>query len=320
MSIAAIYRPTGGLVLASATSHVEQLVTMFSAVTRTRSIWSLALFAGALLAQTALSQEARVRVSIHAVLIDGDLNQKPVPRLAVEFTRGSDSAPLLAMRTGFDGLASGELPVGKYQLSTPQGVVFQGRHYAWRLEVTVNAVQMVVLSNDNAAVATSSSGPISAAPTNDVANVLARLRSSLSSGGTPPSDAANSLGQGQPQTATPSTPSPSPVPNRELLPVLQLVARLDSPAPAERSSATEALIERRDAGVPEVIGALNSTSWQVRGRAAYILGEINTAAAKAAEAKLKKLADSDSNGYVREKSVEAIKKMGLSYQPESSGR
>jgi hypothetical protein len=72
---------------------------------------------GAVILLAALSCAAQApwgQVSIHAVLIDKDLNQKPVPRLNLVFTR-VDSAPPqeTIVKTGFDGHTEAKLPPGK---------------------------------------------------------------------------------------------------------------------------------------------------------------------------------------------------------------
>lgn len=91
------------------------------------------------------------RVNVRAVLVDKDLNQKPVPHLALQIAAETDAqdAPL-EVRTAFDGKAEFQLPPGKYRLATPLGVDFQGRHYVWDLEIDVSETFVSVdLSNDN---------------------------------------------------------------------------------------------------------------------------------------------------------------------------
>ena len=86
--------------------------------------------------------------------MDKELNQKPVPHLIVLF--GADSSGQNSsheVKTDFEGKAELQAPPGKYRLTTPQGVDFQGRHYAWEMEINVsNESVSVDLSNDNARV------------------------------------------------------------------------------------------------------------------------------------------------------------------------
>jgi S1-C subfamily serine protease len=109
----------------------------------------LLLFAPALRPQAGLS-----KVIVRAVLVDKDLNQKPVPHLTLVLAPGSENAEgSREFRTDFAGNAEIEAPPGTVRLTTPQGVDFQGRHYTWEIEVNVSGESISVdLSNDNARV------------------------------------------------------------------------------------------------------------------------------------------------------------------------
>jgi S1-C subfamily serine protease len=104
------------------------------------------------LASSARPQAQPLRVNVRAILVDKDLNQKPVPHLAIQLVSevsGTDS-PREA-KTDFDGKAEFLVAPGKYRLATPQGVDFQGRHYLWDLQIDVSEKSIPVdLSNDNA--------------------------------------------------------------------------------------------------------------------------------------------------------------------------
>ena len=111
---------------------------------------------------TAASQTELVQLKITAVLIDKDLNLKPVPKLALVFEplSGVLVGQKVTVKTGFDGVAEVELAPGRYQLSTPDPVEFQGKRYAWRLEVGVSGTgETLELSNDNAQVEEAASAP-----------------------------------------------------------------------------------------------------------------------------------------------------------------
>lgn len=100
----------------------------------------------------AFCQVQPASVRIRAVLVDKDLNQKPVPRLSVNLTplNQSDARPVDA-RTSFDGVAEIRVAPGRYRLSTPDGVEFQGGNYSWEMEIAVPLSGLTVeLSNDNA--------------------------------------------------------------------------------------------------------------------------------------------------------------------------
>ena len=89
-----------------------------------------------------------VKVRLRVILIDRELNQKPVPFLVVSLKSGAKSAEV---KTGLDGTAETQLPPGKYTIATPKPVEFGGRRFSWSLPVTLaGAQQNVDLTNDNA--------------------------------------------------------------------------------------------------------------------------------------------------------------------------
>jgi S1-C subfamily serine protease len=91
-------------------------------------------------------------LKIRAILVDKDLNQKPVPHLTIVLSADSDGTGVShEVKTDFDGNAEITLSPGKYKLTTPQGVDFQGRHYVWGVEINVGSEPASIeLSNDNA--------------------------------------------------------------------------------------------------------------------------------------------------------------------------
>lgn len=100
------------------------------------------------------SQTGSAKLKVRAVLVDKDLNQKPVPKLA--FVLAPFDGPVgetIAGKTGFDGNGEVQVAPGKYRLSTPEPVEFQGKKYSWEVDVTVSLPESSVeLSNDNAKV------------------------------------------------------------------------------------------------------------------------------------------------------------------------
>jgi S1-C subfamily serine protease len=98
------------------------------------------------------SQVETVKVKVRVILVDKDLNQKPVPHLTVALAPDS-VAPNNAneVKTDFGGYAEIQMPPGKYRMTTPEGVDFQGRHYSWETEINVGGESVSVdLSNDSA--------------------------------------------------------------------------------------------------------------------------------------------------------------------------
>ena len=100
------------------------------------------------------AQEDRVPVKIRAILVDKDLNPKPVPKLVVNLQSAKDTVPSQphSLTTGFDGLAEAQLALGRYHLTT-QPVEFQGKKYSWDLDWEVlHPESHLDLSVDNAKV------------------------------------------------------------------------------------------------------------------------------------------------------------------------
>jgi len=103
-------------------------------------------------ALTARPQTSQVHVSVRAILVDKDLNQKAVPFLAVK-VKSSANKTEQEIKTGLDGTAQIDLAQGRFVFSTSKPVEFNGKKYSWNLEVVVKgAAQEVVLTNDNATI------------------------------------------------------------------------------------------------------------------------------------------------------------------------
>jgi len=103
-------------------------------------------------APSTLSQTESAKLKVRALLVDKDLNQKPVPKLAFVLTpfEGPVGAAVTG-KTGFDGNGEVQLAPGKYHLWTPESIEFQGKKYSWEMDVTVSAPETIAeLSNDNA--------------------------------------------------------------------------------------------------------------------------------------------------------------------------
>src|ERR1700684_3051751 len=98
------------------------------------------------------SHVAPTKVKLGVILVDKDLNQKPVPHLAVRLAADSNNpSPPQDVKTDFAGAAEFQAPPGKYRLPAGQGVDFQERHYTWDVATDVSGESVSVdLSDDNA--------------------------------------------------------------------------------------------------------------------------------------------------------------------------
>jgi S1-C subfamily serine protease len=128
---------------------------------------SMALLSPTAQENVATQQEQTTAVRVRAILVDKELTQKAVPHLAVNILRLDDANSAaggaqpasgvenrIAAKTSFDGTAEIQLAPGRYRISSPEGIEFQGARYTWDFEVSVTgASQTIDLSNDNAKVA-----------------------------------------------------------------------------------------------------------------------------------------------------------------------
>jgi len=103
-----------------------------------------------LLCAFALNPQAPpVHVKIRAILVDKDLNQKPVPFLAIK--EKDSTGAVKEIKTGLDGIAQVNLPQGHFTFSSAKPVEFGGKKYSWNIEADIKgAEQEIIFSNDNA--------------------------------------------------------------------------------------------------------------------------------------------------------------------------
>ena len=121
------------------------------------------------------------KIEAHVILVDKDLNQKPVPHLTLIFSSLDAGRPDLSLqgRTDFGGNVEFHAPPGKYRVATPQGVDFQGHHYEWAIEVSVTGQACLVdLSNDNARV-TELSSPEPERKLDDLTSLFQKYKTSV---------------------------------------------------------------------------------------------------------------------------------------------
>ncbi len=108
-----------------------------------------------LLGASLYSQTVTTNIKVRVILVDKDLNQKPVPHLDLALAPETSNPNISREgKTDFAGNAEFQVPPGKYRLTTPQGVDFAGHHYAWMIEISTSGESVSLdLSNDNALVA-----------------------------------------------------------------------------------------------------------------------------------------------------------------------
>lgn len=96
-------------------------------------------------------QAQGVRVKLRVVLVDKDLNQKPVPFFIVDLRKATGANEAVELKTGLDGTAEKSMSPGQYLLTTPKAVELGNKQFTWNLEVDLQGVeQQIDLTNDNA--------------------------------------------------------------------------------------------------------------------------------------------------------------------------
>jgi S1-C subfamily serine protease len=132
-----------------------------------------------LLVTSAHPQAPVTKLKVRVILVDKDLNQKPVPLFALSLQPVDTAGATVTMKTGLEGSAEAVLSSGKYKLTTPVPIEFQGKTYRWEMEITLSGAESQVdLTNDNAKVTpvvASPSGP----PSDDLSAQFKHLRNSV---------------------------------------------------------------------------------------------------------------------------------------------
>src|SRR5947199_5729875 len=110
---------------------------------------SLVLF-GLVSACAASAHPNLVKVRVRVILVDQDLNQKPVPFFVVSLKSGAKATEV---KTSLDGAAEAQLPPGRYTVSSPKAAELGGKRFSWTIQVSLSGgEQNIDLTNDNAKV------------------------------------------------------------------------------------------------------------------------------------------------------------------------
>src|SRR5262252_8615102 len=97
------------------------------------------------------AQTQPVHVKLRIVLIDKDLNQKPVPFVVIRMKADSGSVAAVEAKTDLLGTAQLQVPVGHYLVTTAKPTDLGGKRYTWSFEADIKSSdQEIDLSNDNA--------------------------------------------------------------------------------------------------------------------------------------------------------------------------
>ncbi len=133
---------------------------------------------GVLSVYPTIAQPNLVKVRVRVILVDQDLNQKPVPFFVVSLKSGAKVAEL---KTSLEGTAEAQLPLGRYTVSSPKAAELGGRRFSWNIQVSLSGgEQNIDLTNDNAKIEETAVPASSAkAATSDLTEHFKRLKNTV---------------------------------------------------------------------------------------------------------------------------------------------
>jgi S1-C subfamily serine protease len=136
----------------------------------------------------AIPQSAPMNVKVRVLIVDKDLNQKPVPFFIVHLRNLANAANSAEIKTDLEGKAEKKFVPGRYSLSSAKPVELDGKRYSWNLEIEINAAdQHIDLTNDNAKIedmaaspgATAETKPFAGASGGELTTLFDRLKNSV---------------------------------------------------------------------------------------------------------------------------------------------
>ncbi len=125
------------------------------------------------------AQPNLVKVRVRVILVDQDLNQKPVPFFVVSLKCGAKAAEV---KTGLEGTAEAQLQPGRCTVSSPKAAELGSRRFSWNIQVALSGPEQNIdlLTNDNAKVEETAAPASSAkAATNDLTEQFKRLKNTV---------------------------------------------------------------------------------------------------------------------------------------------
>lgn len=98
-------------------------------------------------------QAELVNVKLRVLIVDKDLNQKPVPFYVVSFRDKANASSSTELKTDLDGKAEKQLAAGRYSITASKPMELGGKRFTWNFELQISgAEQYIDLTNDNAKV------------------------------------------------------------------------------------------------------------------------------------------------------------------------
>src|SRR6476659_2001495 len=99
-------------------------------MSKTKSVLLLILVLGL---APAISAQAPENVTFKVVLVDKNLNLKPVPRFSLTVRKPADATwPDQKVSTTLEGVATLSVPGGNYVVLSEKAIDLEGRSYTWK--------------------------------------------------------------------------------------------------------------------------------------------------------------------------------------------
>ena len=103
---------------------------------------------------TSATQRDIVKITIKAMIVDRDLNVKPIPKFTFAFQDEETGKEVSTVTTRLDGTAEVEISRAHYRVVSVRPLAFEGKQFSWNVDLLPSAPETTIeLSNDNAKIA-----------------------------------------------------------------------------------------------------------------------------------------------------------------------
>jgi S1-C subfamily serine protease len=123
------------------------------------------------------SQQSTIKLTVKAMIVDRDLNVKPIPKFLFNLQpeSGQNGLEPVTLTTRVDGTVEVQVLPMRYRISSVRPLNFEGRQYSWNMQIAVTSPETIVeLSNDNATIAEGTPSSV-----DDLTSVFKKYRDSV---------------------------------------------------------------------------------------------------------------------------------------------
>lgn len=128
--------------------------------------------------QAPAAQAGQAKLIVKAMVIDRDLNARPIPKFVFTLEPLSvqgNTVGALSLTTKLDGSAEIDILPGSYRISSAKPLDFEGKRYSWDMKFSLSSTGTALeLSNDNATITEGSASPV-----DDLTSVFKKYRDTV---------------------------------------------------------------------------------------------------------------------------------------------